>query len=79
MKKIGLLPRLIIGLVVGILLGMSGIEIIIRLLGTFNSIFGNFLGFVIPLIIVGFVRNFCLFCRHYHIPTTSLRRCSGND
>ena len=34
MKKIGLLPRLIIGLVVGILLGMSGIEIIIRLLGT---------------------------------------------
>ena len=55
MKKIGLLPRLIIGLVVGILLGMSGIEIIIRLLGTFNSIFGNFLGFVIPLIIVGFV------------------------
>lgn len=55
MKKIGLLPRLIIGLVVGILLGMSGIEIIIRILGTFNSIFGNFLGFIIPLIIVGFV------------------------
>lgn len=55
MKKIGLLPRLIIGLVVGILLGMSGIEIVIQLLGTFNSIFGNFLGFVIPLIIVGFV------------------------
>lgn len=55
MKKIGLLPRLVIGLVVGILLGMSGIEFIVRILGTFNSIFGNFLGFVIPLIILGFV------------------------
>lgn len=55
MKKIGLLPRLVIGLVVGILLGMSGIKFAIQILGTFNSIFGNFLGFVIPLIIVGFV------------------------
>lgn len=55
MKKIGLLPRLIIGLVVGILVGMAGIPFLVRLLGTFNNVFGNFLGFVIPLIIVGFV------------------------
>lgn len=55
MKKIGLLPRLIIGLALGILFGKLGIAPIIQILGTFNSIFGNFLGFVIPLIIIGFV------------------------
>ena len=55
MRKLGLLPKLVIGLVVGILVGMSGIAFLIRALGTFNNIFGNFLGFVIPLIIIGFV------------------------
>jgi Na+/H+-dicarboxylate symporter len=59
MKKIGLLPRLIIGLVTGIVIGLicasSGIEWPVRLLATFNGIFGNFLGYIIPFIIIGFV------------------------
>jgi len=55
MKKFGLLPRLVVALVLGILIGKFGGPLIIRILATFNGIFGNFLGFVIPLIIVGFV------------------------
>jgi Na+/H+-dicarboxylate symporter len=59
MKKIGLLPRLIIALILGILVGyVSGIaqvDFFVRLLATFNGLFGNFLNYVIPLIIIGFV------------------------
>lgn len=55
MKKIGLLPRLIIGLILGIVIGNLGMPVLVRLLATFNGIFGNFLGFVIPLIIIGFI------------------------
>lgn len=55
MKKIGLLPRLILGIILGILIGYSGITWLIRSFETFSGIFGNFLNFVIPLIIVGFV------------------------
>lgn len=55
MKKIGLLPKLIIAIIVGILLGMVAPEWIIAVLATFNSIFGAFLSFAIPLIIIGFV------------------------
>lgn len=55
MKKLGLLPRLILGLIIGIILGKIGFVPLLRLMLTFNGIFGNFLQFVIPLIIVGFV------------------------
>ncbi|WP_276881493.1 dicarboxylate/amino acid:cation symporter [Anaerococcus tetradius] len=55
MKKIGLLPRLIIAIVLGIILGLFGPAVIVRILITFNGLFGNFLNFVIPLIIMGFV------------------------
>ena len=55
MKKLGLLPKLILGLVIGIAIGMLGMEVPVRLLATFNSVFGNFLKFSIPLIIIGFV------------------------
>lgn len=55
MKKLGLLPKLIIGIIIGILIGKMRILFIVKLLATFNGIFGNFLGFVIPLIIIGFV------------------------
>ena len=58
-KKIGLLPRLIIAIILGIVIGniakASNLPIIIELGATFNGIFGNFLGFSIPLIILGFV------------------------
>ena len=55
MKKLGLLPRLLLAIALGILLGSVAPEWFIRGLATFNGIFGNFLGFVIPLIIIGFV------------------------
>ena len=55
MKKLGLLPRLILGLIVGIILGKVGNVPLLRIMVTFNGIFGNFLQFVIPLIILGFV------------------------
>lgn len=55
MKKIGLLPRIIIAIALGILIGSIAPNAIIRLFATFNMLFGNFLGFMIPLIIIGFI------------------------
>ncbi len=54
-KKLGLLPRLIIAIICGILIGKYLPQWCVGLLATFNGIFGNFLGFAIPLIILGFV------------------------
>lgn len=53
--KIGLLGRIVIAIAFGILLGNFLPTVIIRVFETFNSIFSEFLGFVIPLIIVGLV------------------------
>ena len=55
MKKLGLLPKLIIAIIVGIIIGKTNSEFLVRVLATFTGIFGNFLKFVIPLIIIGFV------------------------
>ena len=53
--KLGLLPRIIIAIVLGLLVGqflpMGGV----RLFATFNGIFSQYLNFLIPLIIVGLV------------------------
>lgn len=58
-KKFGLLPKLIIGIILGIIIGLisKSIEmyVIVRLMSTFSAIFGNFLKFMIPLVILGFV------------------------
>lgn len=57
MKKIkfGLLPRIIVAIVLGIVLGMVPAEMPVRVFVTFNALFNEFLGFLIPLIIVGLV------------------------
>ena len=55
MKKFGLLPKLILGILAGIAIGKMKVLFIVELLATFNNVFGSFLGFIIPLIIVGFV------------------------
>ncbi|MGE6204848.1 dicarboxylate/amino acid:cation symporter [Guptibacillus hwajinpoensis] len=55
MKKIGLLPRILIAIALGIVIGAYFPEWTVRLFATFNGIFGNFLGFAIPLIIIGFI------------------------
>lgn len=58
-KKIDLLPKLIAGIILGIVIGLiskaAKFYIIVKLFSTFTSIFGNFLGFIIPFIIIGFV------------------------
>lgn len=53
--KFGLLPRIILAIVLGILIGLVAPNPFIRVFATFNSLFGNFLGFIIPLLIIGFI------------------------
>ncbi|CCQ92739.1 DAACS family dicarboxylate/amino acid:cation Na+ or H+ symporter [[Clostridium] ultunense Esp] len=55
MRRMGLLPKLIIAIILGIIIGNFAPAWVVRILATFNSLFGNFLGFAIPLIIIGFV------------------------
>ena len=55
MKKIGLLPRIIIGIILGILVGMYLPGHVVRIFVTFSSIFSLFLNFIIPLMIVAFI------------------------
>ncbi len=55
LKKIPLLLRVVIAIVLGILLGNVLPLWCVRLFVTFNSVFSNFLSFLIPLIIVGLV------------------------
>lgn len=53
--KAGLLVRIIIAIALGIGAGFVAPLWFARLCATFNEIFGQFLGFLIPLIILGFV------------------------
>ena len=55
LSKIGLLPRVIIAIILGVLCGLFFPEWAVRCFITFNSIFSHFLSFLIPLIIVGLV------------------------
>ncbi len=55
MKKIGLLPRIIIAILLGLLVGQFLPVEGVRLFMTFNAIFSQFLGFLIPFIIIGLV------------------------
>ena len=54
-KKIGLLPKLIIAIALGVVVGLVAPEKLIAIFATFNEIFNQFLNFIIPLIIIGFV------------------------
>lgn len=53
--KFGLLPKIIVAIILGICLGMFTPEAPVRIFVTFNGLFSEFLGFLIPLIIVGLV------------------------
>ena len=59
MKKGSLILRICICLVLGIILGLGckalDFAVPVRLAATFSDLFGNFLSFVIPLIIIGFI------------------------
>ncbi|MGP5289140.1 dicarboxylate/amino acid:cation symporter [Brachybacterium tyrofermentans] len=54
-RRFGLLPRILLAIVLGIVLGLVMPEAIARVFTTFNGVFSGFLGFLIPLIIVGLV------------------------
>lgn len=55
MKGFGLLARIIVAIILGIAIGSFANDWFIKLFATFNDLFGNFLDFVIPLIIIGFI------------------------
>lgn len=59
MKKIkfGLLPRIILGMALGIGAGYVVPEWAARAMATFNSVFSAYLGFIVPLLIIGFVAS----------------------
>lgn len=54
-KKIGLVPKLILGIIVGIVIGTYCPAPVIKVLVTISGLFSSFLSFVIPFIIIGFV------------------------
>ena len=53
--KFGLLPKILIAIVAGILCSLFFPTWAVRVFLTFNSIFGNFLGMFIPLLILGLI------------------------
>ena len=55
LKRLPLLPRVIIAIILGVICGLFFPEWAVRCFVTFNSIFSHFLSFLIPLIIVGLV------------------------
>lgn len=55
MKRLPLLPRIIIAIILGAILGQFMPDWCVRTFNTFNSVFDQLLRFIIPLIIVGLV------------------------
>ena len=53
--KFGLLPRIFVAMAAGVGAGYVLPEAVGRVFATFNGVFSSFLGFIIPLLIVGFV------------------------
>ena len=50
-KKIGLLPKIVIAIALGIACGLFFPGWLVRIFLTINGLFSNFLGFIIPLLI----------------------------
>lgn len=53
--RVGLLPRVILAIILGVALGNVLTAGWVRVFVTFNALFSQFLGFMIPLIIIGLV------------------------
>lgn len=53
--RLGLLPRIVIAIMLGVGIGLFSPSFFVRIFATFNAMFGNFLQFLIPLIITGLV------------------------
>ncbi|EPZ62223.1 dicarboxylate symporter family protein [[Clostridium] sordellii ATCC 9714] len=54
-KNIGLIPKLIMAIIIGIVIGTYMPRELVQILVTASSLFSTFLKFVIPFIILGFV------------------------
>ena len=54
-KKLGLVPKLIIGIILGILIGSFCPELVCRIVVTASGLFSTFLKFVIPMMILAYV------------------------
>lgn len=54
-RKFGLLPQIIVAIVLGVVFGQFMPDWLTRVFVTFNGIFGEFLNFIIPLIILGLI------------------------
>ncbi len=52
---LGLLPKIVIAIGLGVACGLFFPDWLVRIFLTVNSLFGNFLGFIIPLLILGLV------------------------
>ncbi|MBG9794505.1 sodium:proton antiporter [Paenibacillus dendritiformis] len=53
--RLGLFPRIVIAIILGIGAGLIMPDWFIRIFATLNHVFGQFLSFLIPLIILGFI------------------------
>ncbi|MFJ6210142.1 dicarboxylate/amino acid:cation symporter [Lysinibacillus sp. NPDC092081] len=53
--KFGLLAKIIVAILLAVILGSFMPESFVRIFATFNGLFGNFLNFVVPLIIIAFI------------------------
>lgn len=53
--KLGLLPKIMIAIALGVVCGLFFPGWLVRIFLTVNALFGNFLGFIIPLLILGLV------------------------
>ena len=53
--KLGLLPKVAIAIGLGVVCGLFFPDWLVRIFLTINSLFGNFLNFIIPLLILGLV------------------------
>ncbi len=61
-RRLGLIWQILIAIGLAVIIGMSlpmvtekGTTVFVRLMATFNHVFGGFLGFIVPLIILGFI------------------------
>lgn len=55
LKRLSLLQKVIIAIILGIIAGMVSPDWVTRIFVTINGLFSNFLGFIIPLLILGLV------------------------
>ena len=55
LPRISLLGKIVIAIALGILCGLWFPQWLSRIFATFNGLFGNFLSFIVPLLILGLI------------------------